>query len=136
MKTLWAAMVVAAMVLVPLGIMGTASAAGTSRNLTTVVIGPVPTDRFGGGNLVAVKAGDALFGVRYGSSAHANDIVIFAEYKRFLGGADIFDAQGKHLATRGIPVYTVLAQRLSRFIAVRQVNAGGGFGLTRWDHHL
>src|SRR2546427_7986568 len=98
MKTLLAAIVVAAMVLVPLGIMGTASAAGTNRNLTTVVIGPVPTDRFGGGDLVAVKAGDALFGVRYGSSAHANDIVIFAEYKRFLGGADILDPQGDHLA--------------------------------------
>src|SRR2546422_9006023 len=94
MKTLLAAMVVAAMVLVPLGIMGTASAAGTSRNLTTVVIGPVPTDRFGGGDLVAVKAGDALFGVRYGSSGHANDIVIFAEDKRFLGGGPNVDGQG------------------------------------------
>src|SRR2546423_14561008 len=116
MRTWLAALVLAVMVLVHLGIMGTASAAGTTRDLTTVVIGPVPTDRFGGGDLVAVKAGDALFGVRYGSSAHANDIVIFAEYKRFLGGADIVDAQGNHLATRGIPVYTVLAPSLSRFI--------------------
>src|SRR5438309_4487455 len=136
MKTLLAAMVVAAMVLVLLGIMGTASAAGTSRNLTTVVIGPVPSDRFGGGDLVAVKAGDALFGVRYGSSVHPNDIVIFAEYKRFLGGADIVDAQGNHLATRGIPVYTVLAQSLSRFIEFRLVNATDGFDLTSWDHLL
>src|SRR5256886_4396868 len=116
MKTLLAAMAVAAMVLVPLGIRGPASAAGTSRNLTTVVIGPVPTDRFGGGNLVAVKAGDALFGVRYGSSAHANDIVIFAEYKRFLGGARIADAQGNPLATRRIPAYTVLAHSLAPVI--------------------
>src|SRR3989442_3854250 len=106
MKTLLAAMVVAAMVLVPLGIMGTASAAGTSRNLTTVVIGPVPTDRFGGGNLVAVEAGDALFGVRYGSSAHANHILIFAEYKRFLVAGHINDAQRHHLSTPGIAVYT------------------------------
>jgi len=80
MRTWMTAIIVAVMVLVPLGIMGTASAAGTTRDLTTVVIGPVPTDRFGGGDLVAVKAGDALFGVRYGSNAHANDIVIFAEY--------------------------------------------------------
>src|SRR5947199_7431626 len=78
MRTWMTAIIVAVMVLVPLGIMGTASAAGTTRDLTTVVIGPVPTDRFGGGDLVAVKAGDALFGVRYGSNAHANDIVIFA----------------------------------------------------------
>src|SRR5213080_1626800 len=134
MRTWMTAIIVAAMVLVPLGIMGTASAAGTTRDLTTVVIGPVPTDRFGGGDLVAVKAGDALFGVRYGSNAHANDIVIFAEYKRFLGGADIVDAQGNHLATRGIPVYTVLAESLSRFIEFRQVNASDGFDLTSWDH--
>ena len=133
MRTWMTAIIVAVMVLVPLGIMGTASAAGTTRDLTTVVIGPVPTDRFGGGDLVAVKAGDALFGVRYGSNAHANDIVIFAEYKRFLGGADIVDAQGNHLATRGIPVYTVLAQSLSRFIEFRQVNASDGFDLTSWD---
>src|SRR5216117_4277085 len=134
MQTWMTAIIVAAMVLVPLGIVGTASAAGTTRDLTTVVIGPVPTDRFGGGDLVAVKAGDALFGVRYGSNAHANDIVIFAEYKRFLGGADIVDAQGNHLATRGIPVYTVLAQSLSRFIEFRHVNASDGFDLTSWDH--
>jgi len=133
MRTWMTAIVVAVMVLVPLGIMGTAGAAGTTRDLTTVVIGPVPTDRFGGGDLVAVKAGDALFGVRYGSSAHPNDLVIFAEYKRFLGGADIVDAQGNHIASRGIPVYTVFAQRLARFIEFRQVNTSEGFDLSVFD---
>src|SRR6267378_3693060 len=133
MRTWMAAIIVAVMVLVPLGIMGTASAAGTTRDLTTVVIGPVPTDRFGGGDLVAVKAGDALFGVRYGSTARPNDIVIFAEYKRFLGGADVVDAQGNHLTTRGIPVYTVFAQRLAGFIEFRQVNASDGFDLSVFD---
>src|SRR5438093_1281243 len=48
MRTWMTAIIVAVMVLVPLGIMGTASAAGTTRDLTTVVIGPVPTDRFDG----------------------------------------------------------------------------------------
>src|SRR5205809_5117967 len=134
MRTWMTAIIVAVMVLVPLGIMGTASAAGTNRDLTTVVIGPVPTDRFGGGDLVAVKAGDALFGVRYGSSEHANDLVIFAEYKRFLGGADIVDAQGNHLATRGIPVYTVLAQSPSRLIDFPRANASDGIDLTIGDH--
>ena len=127
------AFVVAAMVFVPLGIVGTASASPT-RNLAPVVIGPVSTDRFGGGDFVGVKAGDALFGVRYGTTAHPNDVVIFAEYKRFLGGADIVDSRGDHLATRGIPVYTVLAQSLSRFIEFRQVNATDGFDLTSFDH--
>src|SRR5438094_471656 len=134
MRTLMAAFVVAAMVFVPLGIVGTASAVSPTRNLAPVVIGPVSTDRFGGGDFVGVKAGDALFGVRYGTTAHPNDVVIFAEYKRFLGGADIVDARGDHLATRGIPVYTVLAQSLSRFIEFRQVNATDGFDLTSFDH--
>src|SRR5438105_10267440 len=132
-RPLMVAFAVAAMVFVALGIVGTAGASPT-RNLATVVIGPVSTDRFGGGDFVGVKAGDALFGVRYGTTAHPNDVVIFAEYKRFLGGADIVDAQGNHLATRGIPVYTVLAQSLSRFIEFRQVNASDGFDLTSWDH--
>jgi hypothetical protein len=136
MRTLVAAMVVAAMLFVPLGLLGTASAAGTSRDLTPVVIGPVSTDRLGGGELVAVKAGDALFGVRYGTTNHTNDVVIFAEYKRFLGGAEIVDAQGSYLATRGIPVYTVFAQSLNRFIEFQQRNASDGFDLMSVDHVL
>ena len=136
MRTLFAALAVAAVLLVPLGLMGTASAAHTSRDLTTVVIGPVSTDRFGGGDVVAVKAGDALFGVRYGTTNHLNDVVIFAEYKRFLGGAEIVDAQGNLLATRGIPVYTVLGQSLSHFIEFRPVNVSDGYDLTSLDRHL
>jgi hypothetical protein len=135
-RTLAAALVVAAVLLVPLGLMGTAGAATTDRDLTTVVIGPVSTDRFGGGDLVAVKAGDALFGVRYGTSEHPNDVVIFAEYKRFLGGAEIVDGQGNYLATRGIPVYTVLGQSLSHFIEFRPLNVSDGYDLTSLDRQL
>jgi hypothetical protein len=133
MRMLMAALVVAAMLAMPLGLMGTASAVGGNRDLTPVVIGPVWTDRLGGGDLVAVKAGDALFGVRYGVSNHTNDVVIFAEYKRFLGGAEVVDAQGNYLATRGIPVYTVFAQSLSRFIEFQQRNVSDGFDLTSVD---
>src|SRR6266705_85425 len=131
MRILAAVLVVAAMLVGSLGLVGTAAAA--NRDLTLVVIGPIPTDRFDGGNLIAVKAGDALFGVRYGTSDHLNDIVIFAEYKRFLGGAQIVDGQGNQLASRGIPVYTVLAQSLSRFIEFRERNATDGFDLTSVD---
>ena len=133
-RTLLATIIVAAFLLLPVGLMGTASAAGPGRDFTPVLIGPVSTDRFGGGDLVAVKAGDALFGVRYGTSVHPNDVLIFAEYKRFLGGADIVDAQGNHLTTRGIPVYTVLAQSLTHMIEFRPVNASEGFDLTSFEH--
>lgn len=136
LRTLVAALVMAAVLLVPLGLLGTAEAAPTDRDLTTVVIGPVSTDRFGGGDLVAVKAGDALFGVRYGTTVHPNDIVIFAEYKRFLGGAEIVDGQGNYLATRGIPVYTVLGQSLSHFIEFRHVDARDEYDLLSLERHL
>src|SRR5947209_4146783 len=106
MRTLAAVLAMAVILAVPLGLMGPASAASPGRDLTPVIIGPVVTDRLGGGDLVAVKAGDAVFGVVYGTSDHRNDIVIFAEYKRFLGGANIYDARGDYLATRGIPVDT------------------------------
>ncbi len=91
MRILAAVLAVAAMLVGSLGLMGTAAAA--DRNLTPIVIGPVLTDRFDGGNLIAVKAGDALFGVRYGTSDHLNDIVIFAEYKRFLGGSSSSESE-------------------------------------------
>jgi len=136
MRTMVAALVVAALLAIPLGFMGSASAAAPSRDLTPVVIGPISTDRLGGGDLVAVKAGDSLFGVRYGTSGHVNDVVIFAEYKRFLGGAEIVDEQGNYIATRGVPVYTVLAQSLSRFIEFRTVNASDGFDLMSVDTPL
>ncbi|SRR5712691_9905093 len=133
MRTLAAVLAMAVMLAVPLGLMGTARAASPGRDLTPVIIGPVVTDRLGGGDLVAVKAGDAVFGVVYGTSDHRNDLVIFAEYKRFLGGADIYDPRGDYLATRGIPVYTVLAQSLNRFIEFQERNTTDGFDLMSVD---
>lgn len=127
-------LVALAMLAVPLAIATTASAssntpASTARNLTVSVVGPTPTTRFGGGDWIGVKAGDANFGVLYGTTASPNEVVIFAEYTRYLGGAQIVNQQGSQLATRGIPVYTVLAQSLDRFIEFRTVNVSEGFGL-------
>ena len=133
MRNMVAALVVLAMLAVPLTIVGTASAQDGGRDLTPIVIGPQETDRLGGGAVVGVMAGDALFGVRYGTVERPNDLVIFAEYKRFLGGADIVDASGDRLATRGIPVVTLLAQELVRFIEFRHVNETEGYDLFSVD---
>src|SRR5437773_3426383 len=107
-----------AVLVVPLGLAATASAVttDTNRNVTPSVIGPIPTDRFGGGMMVGARAGQTTFGVFYGTSDHPNNVVIFAEETRILGGAEIVDGSGQRLATRGIPVQTVLAQSLNRFI--------------------
>src|SRR3989442_11520622 len=114
MRTLAAVLAMAVILAVPLGLMGPASAASPGRDLTPVIIGPVVTDRLGGGDLVAVKAGDAAFRVVYWTCDHRNDIVIFAGYKRVLGGADIYGGRGDYLATPGRPVETVLSQGLKR----------------------
>src|SRR5207249_1617550 len=63
MMRITAAMFVAlAVLVVPLGLAATASATttDTNRNVTPSVIGPVPTDRFGGGMMVGVRAGKTL----------------------------------------------------------------------------
>src|SRR5439155_42421 len=126
-----AVFVALAVLVVPLGLAATASAAttDTNRNVTPSVIGPIPTDRFGGGMMVGVRAGQTTFGVFYGTSDHPNNVVIFAEETRILGGAEIVDGSGQRLATRGIPVQTVLAQSLNRFIEFNTTNASAGINL-------
>src|SRR2546422_9666794 len=109
MRTSAAVLAMAVMLAVPLGLMGTASAASPGRDLTPVIIGPVVTDRLGGGDLVAVKAGGAVFGGVYGTSDHREDIGIFAGDKRVPGGAGIYDGGGDYPATPGDPVDTGLA---------------------------
>ena len=131
MRITAAVFVALAVLVVPLGLAATASAATTvtNRNVTPSVIGPIPTDRFGGGMMVGVRAGQTTFGIFYGTSDHPNNVVIFAEETRILGGAEIVDGSGQRLATRGIPVQTVLAQSLNRFIEFNTTNASAGINL-------
>ena len=119
---------------VPLAIASTAAAssnglAASAQTPTPRFVGPTSTSRFGGGDWVGVTAGGTNFGVLYGTSADPNRVVIFAEYTRFLGGANVVDERGQQLAVRGIPVQTVLAQSLDRFIEFKTVNVSEGFGL-------
>src|SRR5437667_114784 len=131
MRITAAVFVALAVLVVPLGLAATASAVttDTNRNVTPRVIGPIPTDRFGGGMMVGARAGQTTFGVFYGTSDHPNNVVIFAEETRILGGAEIVDGSGQRLATRGIPVQTVLAQSLNRFIEFNTTNASAGINL-------
>src|SRR5438034_1229922 len=108
MKALVAVMAVFAMLCVPLGFAGIASGAG-ERDLT-LVLEQGTTDRLGGGDWVSIRAGDVRVGVVYGTATHLNKLYVFAEYKRFLGGADVYDARGAYLRTTGIPVYTIFGQ--------------------------
>lgn len=133
MKGLVAVLAVFAMVCAPLGFAGVASAAG-NRDLTPV-IEQGTTDRLGGGDWITVRAGDARLGVVYGTPAHPNQLYVFAEYKRFLGGADIYDSRDNFLRTTGIPVYTVFGQSLDGLVEFQDRDANGLFNLYRYDRN-
>lgn len=134
MRGIAATLIALAMIAVPLGIASTAAASSntltsSAQKLTPVFVGPTPTDRFGGGDWVGVSAGNTHFGVLYGTPENPNRVVVFAEYTRTLGGANVVSSSGQQLAVRGIPVDTVLAQSLDRFIEFKTVNVSDGFGL-------
>ncbi len=134
MRGIAATLIALAVMAVPLSVATAAAAspngtASSAQSLTPVFVGPTPTNRFGGGDWVGVTAGNAHFGVLYGTQQNPNRVIIFAEYTRTLGGANVVNQQGQQLAVRGIPVDTVLAQSLDRFIEFRTVNVTDGFGL-------
>src|SRR5438552_8804047 len=79
--------------------------------------------------MVGARAGQTTFGVFYGTTDHPNNVVIFAEETRILGGAEMVDGSGRRLATRGIPVLTVLAQSPNRFIEFNTTDASAGINL-------
>lgn len=126
MHGIGAAVLAFVMLAVPLGAIGAAGAAPwDERDLTPVLIDGERTDRLDGGALVGVRAGDTVVGVRYGTADHPSNLVIFAEYKRYLGGADIVDAQGNVLGTRALPVFTVVGQSLDAFIEFEDRDGNG-----------
>ncbi len=133
MKGMIAAFVVFALLGASLALAGLASAQG-ERNLTPV-IEQGTTERLGGGDWISVRAGDARVGVVYGTAAHPNKLYVFAEYKRFLGGADIYDEQDSFLATRGIPVFTIFGQSFDGFIEFQDRDANGLINLYAFDRN-
>src|SRR3989442_10564023 len=133
MKGMVAVFVVISMIVASLGIAGVVRA-GEPRDLTPIVETGA-TDRLGGGDWISVRAGDARVGVVYGTPAHPNKLYVFVEYKRFLGGADIYDSRNNFLRTTGIPVYTVFGQSLDGLIEFHDRDADGLFNLYRFDHN-
>jgi hypothetical protein len=85
------------------------------------------TDRFGGGDWIVIRSGETLFGVLYGNEERPNSVVIFAEYRRYLGGAEIYDEQGDFLRRTGIPVRTVFSQRLDQLVEFTNTDGSGTF---------
>jgi len=131
MRSIVAVSAVLIMVFASFGMASVATAAG-DRDLTPVVE-QGSTDRLGGGDWIAVRAGDARLGVVYGTVDHPNHLYVFAEYKRFLGGAEVYDARDNYLRTVPLPVFTVFGQSFVRLFEFRDRN---GDGLLDFNHYL
>ncbi|MDH4122525.1 MAG: hypothetical protein OEV21_00330 [Thermoplasmata archaeon] len=70
------------------------------------------TTRMGGGDWIAVKAGDVIYGVIYGTEENPNEIIILTEQRRYIGGADVYGENGELLRMQGIPINLVYAAKL------------------------
>lgn len=87
------------------------------------------TDRFGGGEWVAVNVGRTYFAVLYGNETSPHVPVAFVEYDRYLGRVEVYNESGALLANRPLPVYTVMAQSFEAMVEFRD---GDNDGLLRF----
>lgn len=79
------------------------------------------TTEFGGGDFFRIQTRDLDFAVLYGTEDQPNGITIATSFTRYLGGAEIYDEQGNLLHKMGIPVRTLIAQKLSFLVEYRDI---------------
>ncbi|MFQ5884776.1 MAG: hypothetical protein ACE5IO_06720, partial [Thermoplasmata archaeon] len=91
------------------------------------------SERLEGGDWIALRVGDTLFGVVYGNEESPKAITMFGEYRRYIGGADIYDERGNYIRTTPIPVNTVFAQRLVNMVEFVDEDLDGLFDLRKID---
>jgi hypothetical protein len=86
-----------------------------------------PTGALGGGDHLFVRFGsDAAFGIVYGTTATPNNIYIVALKARYLGVAQVVDAQDRSIAqNRPIKIYTLYAVKLDSILEFRDGNNNG-----------
>lgn len=117
--------------------------------LTALVVGPMagrgllvnaqltessgPTPILGGGDHVMVRFGsDAAFGVVYGNATNPNNVYLAAIKARYLGVGQVYDQQGKQVASnRPIKIYTLYAVKLDDIVEFKDVNGNGIADYTR-----
>ena len=133
MRAVVALSAVLVMVFSSIGIGSIARAAG-ERDLTPT-IEQGSTDRFGGGDWIGVRAGDARVGVVYGTVNHPNHLYVLAEYKRFLGGAEVYDGRDNYLRTVPIPVYTIFGQSFAGLLEFQDRNGDGLLDYNRYPDY-
>lgn len=96
-------------------------------------------DNWDQGDFVAINMtkGGALswFGVIYGTEDNPNGILIFCAYIRFLGAAEVYEANGNFVGRYPIPIVTVFGQKL--FVLFEYQDDGRFYlqGSGMWEPH-
>ncbi len=124
---------VATMMLMTSGLTSAASVSDASATQVSVLTGS--TTMLNGGDWVAVKAGDVVYGVVYGTSSNPNNIYLFTDQKRYIGGADVFDENGDFLRSQGVPLDLIFATKLVNVVEFKDMNGDNLFDL-RWMHNM
>ena len=104
---------------------------GNSLCIGDVIIETGSTELFGGGDYISMKVRDIMFAVVYGNDTTPNNIILFSEYTRYFGGAEIYDNQGDFIGKRGIPVRTVFAQKFKFMFEFNDTDGNGLFDFKR-----
>ncbi|UCE74314.1 MAG: hypothetical protein JSV56_01050 [Methanomassiliicoccales archaeon] len=123
-KNVWMSLILCALLLIgTIGVVGNVS--GEEENdldiddyliLETGTREKPSDDNWDQGDYVAINMtkNGALswFGVIYGTEKNPNGILIFCAYVRFLGAAEVYEANGNFVGRYPIPVVTVFGQKL------------------------
>lgn len=115
-RTLLAIGVAIAVIASSLGVFMTAAADPTPVTLDELELMTGTTDKFGGGDYVALNIRDARFAVHYGTEDDPNGIIISSEITRYIGGADMYRENGELVRSGAMPVRTALAQDLKYMV--------------------
>jgi hypothetical protein len=122
-KNVWlSVMLVVLMLLGTISIVGNVSGADEELDIDDYLFLETGTrikpedDNWDQGDFVAINMtkGGALswFGVIYGTEEDPNGILIFCAYIRFLGAAEVYEANGNFVGRYPIPIVTVFGQKL------------------------
>lgn len=109
-----AAIAFAAMMLIVPG-MAMAQDVSQDRDLS-VTVETGTTMRMGGGDWIAVRAGDVSYGVIYGTEDNPNEIILLTDQRRYIGGADVYGENGELLRMQGIPMDLIFAGKLTAIV--------------------
>ncbi|MEM2839754.1 MAG: hypothetical protein QXE18_06690 [Thermoplasmata archaeon] len=118
----------AMMLIVP----GTVAAQDLAEDrVLSVTIETGTTARMGGGDWIAIRAGDISYGVIYGNDDNPNEIILLTDQRRYVGVADVYGENGELLRKQGIPMDLIFAGKIVTIVEFIDLDNDSVFDL-RW----